>query len=107
VQNKLFELGYKWAGTKKGVRYLEAAALFFHVGRADKYITYVTYPNYTPNDPCTTIHLDNLYGMVVHMLKLNNKYTAEVDGEFVKVGCQSFPIDKIIELGEICKTQKQ
>jgi hypothetical protein len=40
------------------------------------------------------------------LIKLNNEYSAEVTDTEVKVGCQTFPHSKVLEIAEAIKNRK-
>ncbi len=101
VQEKLFEIGYSWNGSKD-IKYTYLDRIMFYeniihgifVNSASNFDS----PDYNYFE---TVTLDDLYSGRFKKevsLKLTSDYTAYLKDGFVQVGCQEIPFEKIEEL---------
>lgn len=99
IQEKLFELGYRWSQSGNNVSYTGMERLYTTDGSCIFGGARCGVADASPRYRLTT--LDELYGMSGPVkIKLNDKYEAEIDldsGEVV-VGCQRIPFNAIKEL---------
>lgn len=103
IQEKLFSMGGVWCGLEgNNVSYTNMGFLFFD----NMELSYIDDRGYFLTHENTEATLDDLFKYEKPQektLRLNSLYSATVDAEGVKVGCQIFTHAKILELAEIVK----
>lgn len=87
IQKRLFELGCRWSHTRATEPHLTNKAFLFCKGSC---ITWDNLEDYFNNSRAKETTLDDLYKLNTvkpNTVKLNDKYTAEITPDGIKVGC--------------------
>jgi hypothetical protein len=113
IQRQAHKAGYRWfhddliVNPRGAKTYGKDYALYFD--NKDKTILYgrsqdspSSYVQYTIEQA-----LEAFKSKFFERFILNEKYTAEVSQDGVTVGCQTFDLEKIIQLGELAKKAKK
>ena len=109
VQNRLFELGYKWADEKVTFKTdawssygRDGLVIYVGVDSKDGRMTYgsVSFQksSYSTIPFITTDDLFSAEKEIVVKVKLNSEYEATISKAGIVVGCQTFPLDIVEKL---------
>jgi Fe2+ transport system protein FeoA len=108
IQKRLFDLGFKRPDGWTDIQHTKNKTLM-----VEENIIYTERCDHAYFGDFKLITLDDLFGSGVPQIHsntnliLNSNYTAVIDNEKVVVGCQTFPRENIIKLGEEIKKFKE